>query len=207
MTSGRAWWGLLALLLAIAAWQALPAALRALLRFEPEAVAAGQWWRLLSAHWIHLSPMHAALNACGLALCWALADASWTLRRLVVRMALLGLVISLLLWAFSPQTRDYVGLSGVLYGLIVWILLPAALLRRERMATLVLAMVLARLFWQSWVGPDPLEEQLIGGHIVTRAHWFGVFGGLAGALVSVGRQALDRPATHTGLAPARDARL
>ncbi|MNY41485.1 hypothetical protein D3C86_1763030 [compost metagenome] len=122
-------------------------------------------------------------------------------------MALLGLVISLLLWAFSPQTRDYVGLSGVLYGLIVWILLPAALLRRERMAALVLVIVLARLVWQSWAGPDPLEEQLIGGYIVTQAHWFGVLAGLIGAWVSARRQALDRPATHTGLAPARDARL
>lgn len=72
---------------------------------------------------------------------------------------------------------------------------------------LVLVIVLARLIWQSWAGPDALEEQLIGGYIVTRAHWFGVLGGLIGALLGARREALDRPATHTGLAPARDARL
>ncbi len=183
MKSRRTAWGVLALLLALAALQALPADVRALLRVEPEAVAAGQWWRLLTAHAIHLSPMHAALNACGLALCCALADAGWTLRRLLLRMALLGVFIALLLWACSPRTSDYVGLSGVLYGLIVWMMLPAALVRRERLAALVLAIVFARLAWQSWAGPDPLEEQLIGGYIVTSAHWFGVLGGLAGALL------------------------
>lgn len=211
MRSPRAWWTVLALLLAIAALQALPASVRALLRYDPQAVAAGQWWRLLSAHAIHLSPMHAALNACGLALCWALADPAWTLRRLVVRMALLGIFIALLLWAFSPRTRDYVGLSGVLYGLIVWILLPAVLVRRERLAALVLAMVLARLAWQSWAGPDAREEQLIGGYIVTQAHWFGVLGGLLGALHTAAaasrRPALDRPPARAGLGATRGARL
>lgn len=180
----REWAGVLLLLLALAALQALPAAVRMLLRYEPQAVEAGQWWRLLTAHAIHLTPLHAALNACGLALCCALADAAWTPRRLLLRMGLLGLIIALLLWAFAPQIRDYVGLSGVLYGLIVWMLLPAVLLRREPMAALVLAAVLSRLAWQSWAGPDPREEQLIGGYIVTQAHWYGALGGLIGALAT-----------------------
>lgn len=175
------WWGLLALLVAIAALQALPASTRAWLRYEPQALAGGQWWRLLSAHWVHLSAAHAALNACGLVLCCALADATWTPRRLVARMALLGGAISLLLWSFSPQVTDYVGMSGVLYGLMVWMLLPAACQQRDRLAACMLALLLAWLGWQSWAGPDPREERLIGGYIVTQAHWFGLLGGLVGA--------------------------
>ncbi|WP_159910854.1 rhombosortase [Pantoea sp. 18069] len=178
------WRGLLALLLAIAALQALPACVRTLLRHEPQALAAGQWWRLLSAHWIHLSGAHAALNACGLVLCCALADATWSTGRLLARMAMLGMGISLLLWALSPQTTDYVGMSGVLYGLMVWMLLPALRARRDGMAALMLLLVLAWLGWQSWAGPDPREEMLIGGYIVTQAHWFGALGGLVGALAS-----------------------
>lgn len=178
--AGR-WWCVLALLVAMAALQALPASVRGLLRYEPQALEQGQWWRLLTAHAMHLGWMHAALNAAGLVLCCALADASWTPRRLLARMAFLAVTVSLLLWTFSPETPDYVGLSGVLYGLIVWILLPAVLARRDVAAALALAGVFAWLGWQSWAGPAPGEEALIGGYIVTQAHWFGVLGGLVGA--------------------------
>src|SRR5690349_19136890 len=43
-------------------------ALRAAWRYERTAVAAGQWWRLISCHVVHLDAMHALLNTVGLAL-------------------------------------------------------------------------------------------------------------------------------------------
>ena len=45
---------------------------RALLRYDRAALAAGQWWRLLTAHVVHLGLEHAALNSLGLVLMWAL---------------------------------------------------------------------------------------------------------------------------------------
>ncbi|HEX8784094.1 MAG TPA: hypothetical protein VF764_12020, partial [Steroidobacteraceae bacterium] len=44
---------------------------RALLRYERSALADGEWWRLLSAHVVHLDLRHALLNVVGLALVWA----------------------------------------------------------------------------------------------------------------------------------------
>ena len=109
-----------------------------------------------------------------------------------MRMVALSALVSLLLWAISPQVHDYVGLSGVLYGLIVWMLLPPVLLQRDGMAAMVLLAVMGWLGWQSWAGPDPREQKLIGGYIVTQAHWFGVLGGILGALISNRRQLLGR---------------
>src|ERR671925_423667 len=45
---------------------------RLLLSYDREALAAGQWWRLLTAHLIHLDIRHALLNDLGFALMWAL---------------------------------------------------------------------------------------------------------------------------------------
>ena len=45
---------------------------RALLRYELSALADGEWWRLLSAHLVHLDLRHALLNVVGLVLVWAL---------------------------------------------------------------------------------------------------------------------------------------
>ncbi|MEG0201484.1 MAG: rhombosortase [Comamonas sp.] len=186
----------LALCLLMTVLQALPLSWRELLRYEVQAQALGQWWRMLTAHWVHLSWAHMAINACGLLLCCALADAMWTVRRLLTSMAVLGAMVSLLLWGISPQVNDYVGLSGVLYGLIVWMLLPPVLLHRDGMAAMVLLVVMGWLGWQSWVGPDLREQRLIGGYIVTQAHWYGVLGGILGALTGCSRQLRGRKLTQ-----------
>src|SRR4051812_11228217 len=44
----------------------------AALRYERGALAAGQWWRLVSAHWVHLGVRHLLLDSAGLVLLWAL---------------------------------------------------------------------------------------------------------------------------------------
>ena len=51
---------------------------RALLSYDREALAAGQWWRLLTAHLVHLGLEHAALNSLGLVLMWALFARDYT---------------------------------------------------------------------------------------------------------------------------------
>src|ERR1700741_1791930 len=45
---------------------------REALSFDRTAIASGEWWRLLSAHFVHLGAEHAALNGLGVVLMWAL---------------------------------------------------------------------------------------------------------------------------------------
>src|ERR1700680_2121071 len=42
------------------------------LRYDRSAIAAGGWWRLLTAHIVHLDVQHLLLNELGLVLMWSL---------------------------------------------------------------------------------------------------------------------------------------
>jgi rhomboid family GlyGly-CTERM serine protease len=157
----------------MAVLQALPAGARAVLRHDRAALLDGELWRLFTAHLIHLGWAHWALNALGLVLCGVLANPLPTPGRLLARMAVLGLGVSLMLLAFDPALTHYVGLSGVLYGLFVLTLWPQAR-RGEALGIAALATVLAWAGWQWLAGPVAGEAALIGGAIVAQAHAYGI---------------------------------
>jgi rhomboid family GlyGly-CTERM serine protease len=159
--------------------------LRLALRHEPAALAAGELWRLLSAHAVHLSWTHLATNLAGLLLCAALAPEAFqprALPRLLARLAWLSVAVSLGLLIGSPEVAHYVGLSGVLYGLFLWTLAPAAW-RGDTAARLTLAGMLGWTLWQSLAGPLAAEEAAIGGRIVAAAHLYGLVGGAIGLFI------------------------
>lgn len=51
---------------------------RGALRFERDAIAAGELWRLWTAHFVHLGWNHAWLNCAGVLLCCLLAPSAST---------------------------------------------------------------------------------------------------------------------------------
>ncbi len=156
--------------------QATPEAFRAALRYDRAAVMAGEYWRILSGHFLHLGWQHLGLNLAGLGLgTWLFgSDRSplqWLLATLLSALACgLGL-----LW-FSPAVGWCVGLSGVLHGLMIvgfggWIMAG------ERRAWLFLALVAAKLWWEQAGGDMPWADALAGGRVVTDAHLWGAAGG------------------------------
>ena len=101
--------------LGIAAWGDTG---RELLRFDREDLAAGEWWLLLSGHLVHLSWRHAVMDlAAALALGWLfgreLPPARWAW---VLLLSLLA--VNAGLWWLDPEITWYVGLSGVLHGVM-----------------------------------------------------------------------------------------
>ena len=157
------------------------------LRFDRAALGQGQWWRLFSAHLVHLGGSHTALNVAGLALIWGLVGGAFDERQWLGIMAGLMLGISLGLWLFNPQLGWYVGLSGVLHGMLAAGAL-AQLRRGERQAMVLLLLVGAKLVWEQWSGPLPGSEATAGGAVIVDAH---LYGGIIGLLPG----ALLRPAT------------
>ncbi|MBN9426283.1 MAG: rhombosortase [Burkholderiales bacterium] len=163
------------------------------LRLDTAGLGQGEYWRLLSAHFVHLSWPHALLNAAGVLVCCALAPDVFD-RRAVWRVAGLALGVGLCLWLFSPAALPYVGLSGVLYGLFVLGLAPQAL-RGSLHGALALLGITAWMLWQWAAGPAPSEERLIGGSIVGVAHLYG-YGLAAAALLVMAGTKRWRAATH-----------
>lgn len=147
--------------------------LSGLLRYERSAIAAGQWWRLLTAHLVHLDARHALLNAAGLALLWALFARVYTARRWLLAVLLIIAAVDAGLWYLSTGLRWYVGASALLHG--VFACGAIAMIRgRDRMGWIALVVFAAKLAWEQWQGALPLAS----GPVVTASHLYGAVGGV-----------------------------
>jgi rhomboid family GlyGly-CTERM serine protease len=172
-------WGL-ALLAAVAVLLAGELAgdpARLALRYERSAIAAGQWWRLVTGHFVHLGLEHAVLNGLGLALMWALFARDYSRRAWLVVLAGAIAGVDLGLWFRDSTVEWYVGSSGVLHGVLAAGAL-AHLRRGELDGWIIAVFLVAKLTYEQLVGALPLTQ---GGAVVVDAHLFGVLGGLAGA--------------------------
>ncbi len=89
-------------------------------------VAAGQAWRLVTAHAMHLSAEHAVLDIAALLLvAWIFGTALRPLRQFVVGVVAI-VCIDADLWYLHPEVDRYVGLSGILHagfvaGAVSWL--------------------------------------------------------------------------------------
>jgi rhomboid family GlyGly-CTERM serine protease len=147
---------------------------RLLLRYDRAALAAGQAWRLLTAHLVHLDLRHALLNGCGLALMWALFARDYPARQWLLVVLGAMVAIGAGLWLCDSTVQWYVGSSGVLHGVMAAGAF-AHLRRREPDGWVLAGFLAAKLVWEQWVGPLPLA----GGVVVVDAHLYGVIGGAA----------------------------
>jgi rhomboid family GlyGly-CTERM serine protease len=190
MTQRQARW--LAIAAAVAAIVALQALVGApLLRYDRAALAGGELWRVLTGHLVHLGPRHLVLNLAGLVLVNALIGAHLRLSGWSLVCALSAITISAGLWLAVPTLNRYVGLSGVLHGLIVAGALYALADPRERLfAVAVIAVIAGKLAWEQVIGPMPGTAAAAGGRVVVEAHLFGALGGLIGAAAVWGWQRL-----------------
>jgi rhomboid family GlyGly-CTERM serine protease len=164
-------------------------AVRGAWRYERAAVAAGEWWRLATAHVVHLDLEHAALNALGLVLMWALFARDYGAR------AWLGIVLAGIIaidagfWFRDTNLDWYVGSSGVLHAVMTAGTL-AHLLRRDLDGWILAAFIVVKLGYEQSAGSMPFSEGEAA--VVVNSHLYGAVGGLCAAvLISIVRR---RPA-------------
>jgi rhomboid family GlyGly-CTERM serine protease len=151
-------------------------------RFDRVGIASGELWRLATGHFVHLGWPHFALNAAGLGLVWYLVGNVFDRRRWLVIAAGSICTMDLGLWYFDPELRWYVGLSGLLHGILAAGLTER--LRKPDVETLLLgALLLGKLAWEQLSGPLPGSEGTAGGPVVVDSHLFGALGGALTALV------------------------
>jgi membrane associated rhomboid family serine protease len=89
---------------------------------HPLAVAAGQWWRLLTAMFLHAGLLHLALNMYGVYLFGTLIEQTFGVLRFVAIYVVCGFLASVASFLFSDPQVPSVGASGALFGLLgAWV--------------------------------------------------------------------------------------
>jgi rhomboid family GlyGly-CTERM serine protease len=176
---GRYGLALSALLAGLLALAATGDAGRLALRYERAALAHHQWWRLLSAHLVHLNAEHALLDGAGLALIWVLFAREFSPRRWLAILLASAAAIDAGLWFLSPAVEWYLGASGVLHGAlaagaIAWYR------RGDGMGAGLVVLLVAKLGYEQLHGTSILMADL---PLVPQAHLYGALGGLSGAVI------------------------
>jgi rhomboid family GlyGly-CTERM serine protease len=168
------------------------APVRLALRYQRDAIAAGEIWRLASGHFVHLGVSHMLMNVAALAVLWFvlspyLKASDWIASGLASMAA-----IDAGLYFVDDQVLWYVGLSGMLHGF--WASASVRAIGSRRLEGLVLGLLLlAKLGYESTVGSVGLTTAIAGGAVVTEAHAWGALGGLVSALVLRAIRARSRP--------------
>lgn len=151
---------------------------RALLRYDRAGLAAGQWWRLLTAHLVHLDLEHAALNSLGLVLMWALFARDYRPRQWILITLTAMAAIDAGLWLRDSTIAWYVGSSGALHGVMVAGTL-AHLRRRDLDGWILAAFIIVKLSYEQSAGALPFSDS--GAGVVVDAHLYGSIGGALAA--------------------------
>lgn len=151
-----------------------------LMEYQRLGVADGELWRFITGHLTHLGWGHLLMNLLGF----------WLIHQLFFRngmpamacisgLILLTLTTSAGLYLFSPSIDWYRGFSGVLHGLLIWVLLRE-LKQHTAANALLLSLVVIKLAWEQFSGPIPGSEVIAKGRVIVDAH---LYGGLGGALL------------------------
>ena len=153
---------------------------RTWLGFDRPGIAAGEFWRLASGHFVHLGASHLFMNVVGLILVWYLTATSFTSRQWLLVTAIVMVGLNLGLWFLEPNLIGYVGLSGLLHGLLAAGIIASLGSGRSEIWILGVGLA-AKLGYEQLVGPLPGSEHAAGGAVIVAAH---AYGALAGALAA-----------------------
>lgn len=150
------------------------------LRYERGLVLQGEYWRLLTAHLVHLDTHHLLLNAAGVALIAVLFkdDYSWRGWLLIALFSILAIDVAFVFW--EPQILWYVGLSGVLHGALAAGVVSWWQYQQKRLSLGLSLLLVGKLVWEYRYGPTLATGDL---PVVVEAHRYGALGGLAAGLI------------------------
>ncbi len=149
-------------------------------QYDRVLIGRGELWRLVTGHLVHLGWRHLWPNVLALLIIGALFERVLTPLEWLLAAVLAGVGIDVGLYVLNTDVQWYVGLSGVLHGLVAC---GALLLLRSGSGVggaLVLGLAV-KLAFEQWFGPVPLTEANAGGPVIVAAH---LYGSAAGAVVA-----------------------
>ena len=137
-----------------------------------------QYWRLITGHFVHTNFWHGCMNAIALAMALYIFGNSFSLKHWLLAPLILCLTISLCLLIFEAWLSNYVGFSGVLYGVFAM-----CLIYTFRQKPLLNSFLFFGLSWKVISQQMPHFDtdylrSTIGAAVIVEAHLYGYLGGI-----------------------------
>lgn len=152
------------------------------LQYNRHTVFHGEPWRFFTANFVHLGWPHFWMNMGALGLIWLMFAKRFNTFEWCGIFIISALIVSAGVHYHNPEFNYYVGLSGVLHGLII-----AGVLRElavDRIyAVAVGLLTLIKLGYEQLNGALPGSEATAGGTVLVDSHLFGAIGGAVAVLL------------------------
>lgn len=152
------------------------------LEYQRFAVSDGQVWRLFTANLVHLSAEHTLMNLASLWLITLIFRPLLKTQDWFIWLLILYFMNILGIYLWLPELKQYVGMSGALYGLIA-----AACVAELRLKVLISGVLLLivglKIFIPKILGLSNEYDEWIGGFVVEESHIIGYLQGIILGLV------------------------
>jgi len=164
--------GLLCLIIYIASANNITA-----IDYNRELIINGEYWRLLSGNFNHTNIYHLLLNLTALAVIGGLHYRYYNSVVFTSLILLLSIGVGVgILW-LSPSTHLYVGLSGILHGMIIVGAIIDVTKKYYSGYVLIIGTIIKVINEQLFNSPVEMS-QLIEAKVLTEAHLYGLVTGL-----------------------------
>ena len=164
--------------------QTLPTTLQALFHYRAENIPSHLYYLWLSPHLIHLSMLHYIINILCLGIVLFTFKNYFTPLRFFLLFAFSALMVTLGLWCCSPQVTDYVGMSGVIYGILAAGLLLS--MKKHLLLSLPIYIIVAiKIVYEVFDGAHLSIQASLGNVVIVDAHLYGYLSGTLFTIVTL----------------------
>ncbi|QUM80466.1 rhombosortase [Moritella sp. 5] len=147
------------------------------LDYNRELIIDGELWRLITGNFNHTNIYHVLLNVCALAVISGLHYRYYSATVYLSLILILSIGVGAGIFLLSPSTHLYVGLSGILHGIII----VGAIIdvtKQYYSGYILIAGTIIKIINEQFFN-SPIEmSKLIQAQVLTEAHLYGLVTGL-----------------------------